>query len=89
MKLGISNVVTVIALYKFGWKEAASVSVIRIVVAGLLFNGAIVWLTSSNCCINLPTALIAVSKRTIPLYIFLQHYTLSSLQNGRLLRMQG
>ena len=28
-----------IALYKYGWKEAASVSVIRIIVAGLLFNG--------------------------------------------------
>ena len=39
VKLGISNVVTVIALYKFGWKDAAAVSVIRIVVAGLLFNG--------------------------------------------------
>ena len=39
IKLGIANVVTVIALYKYGWKEAASVSVIRIIVAGLLFNG--------------------------------------------------
>ena len=39
IKLGIANVVTVIALYRFGWKEAASVSVIRIIVAGLLFNG--------------------------------------------------
>ncbi len=39
VKLGIANVVTVIALYKFGWKDAAAVSVIRIVVAGLLFNG--------------------------------------------------
>ena len=34
IKLGISNIVTVIALYRFGWKEAASVSVIRIVIAG-------------------------------------------------------
>lgn len=39
VKLGIANVVTVVALYKFGWKEAASVSVIRIIIAGLLFNG--------------------------------------------------
>lgn len=39
VKLGIANIVTVIALYKFGWKDAAAVSVIRIVVAGLLFNG--------------------------------------------------
>ena len=40
VKLGIANVVTVIALYKFGVKEAVSVSVIRIVLAGLLFTGA-------------------------------------------------
>lgn len=39
IKLGIANIVTIIALYKFGWKDAAAVSVIRIIVAGLLFNG--------------------------------------------------
>ena len=39
IKLGIANVVTVIALYKFGPKDAVAVSVIRIVIAGLLFNG--------------------------------------------------
>ena len=39
IKLGIANIVTVIALYRFSWKEAACVSVIRIVIAGLLFNG--------------------------------------------------
>lgn len=39
IKLGIANVVTVLALYKFGWKDAAAVSALRIVLAGLLFNG--------------------------------------------------
>ena len=39
IKLGIANVVTVIALYRFGTKDAVAVSVIRIVTAGLLFNG--------------------------------------------------
>lgn len=39
IKLGIANVVSVIALYKFGTRDAAAVSVIRIVIAGLLFNG--------------------------------------------------
>lgn len=39
VKLGIANIVTVIALYKYGWKDAAAVSAIRIVIAGLLFNG--------------------------------------------------
>lgn len=39
IKLGIANVVTVIALYKYGWKDAACVSALRVVLAGLLFNG--------------------------------------------------
>ena len=39
IKLGIANIVTVIALYKFGAKDAAAVSIIRIVIAGFLFNG--------------------------------------------------
>lgn len=39
IKLGIANVVTVIALYKFSAKEAAAVSLIRIFIAGLLFTG--------------------------------------------------
>jgi heptaprenyl diphosphate synthase len=39
IKLGIANIVTVIALYRYGWKDAAAVSVIRIITAGLLFNG--------------------------------------------------
>lgn len=39
IKLGIANIVTVIALYKFGWRDALAVSIIRIVIAGLLFNG--------------------------------------------------
>lgn len=40
VKLGIANIVTVIALYKLSEKHAVLVSVIRIVVAGFLFNGA-------------------------------------------------
>lgn len=39
IKLGIANVITVVTLYKFGAKDAAAVSVIRVVLAGLLFNG--------------------------------------------------
>ncbi len=40
IKLGIANTVTVIALYKFGSREAVAVSIIRIIISGLLFNGA-------------------------------------------------
>lgn len=39
VKLGISNVVIVVALYKYGFKEAVAISIIRVLLAGLLFNG--------------------------------------------------
>ncbi len=40
VKLGIANLVVIIALYVLGFKYAMSVNVLRILVAGLLFNGA-------------------------------------------------
>ncbi len=39
VKLGIANIVVTIALYKLSAKHAASVNVIRVLIAGLLFNG--------------------------------------------------
>lgn len=39
VKLGIANIVIVIALYKFGIKMALTINVIRIIVSGLLFSG--------------------------------------------------
>ena len=38
IKLGLANLVTVFVLYTFSYKEAAAVSVIRIVVIGFLFG---------------------------------------------------
>ena len=39
IKLGIANIVTVIALYQFSTKYAAAVNIIRVIISGLLFNG--------------------------------------------------
>lgn len=39
IKLGIANIVVTIALYRLSAKHAASVNVIRVIIAGLLFNG--------------------------------------------------
>lgn len=39
VKLGIANIVTVIALYKLSIKHAALINVIRIMIAGFLFSG--------------------------------------------------
>ncbi len=38
VKLGIANLVTVMLLYLYTWREAAIVSVVRIVVIGFLFG---------------------------------------------------
>ncbi len=38
VKLGLANLVVVFLLYTFSWKEAAVVSVIRIIVIGFLFG---------------------------------------------------
>ena len=40
IKLGLPNIVIVFVLYRFGWKESASVSFVRIVAVSLLFNPA-------------------------------------------------
>jgi len=40
IKLGLPNIVIVFCLYRFGWKEAASVSFVRIVTVSLLFSPA-------------------------------------------------
>lgn len=38
VKLGLANIVVVFALYKLGWKEAALISIIRVVLVSLLFG---------------------------------------------------
>lgn len=40
VKLGIANLVVIIALYTLGFRYAMAINLIRILVAGLLFNGA-------------------------------------------------
>lgn len=38
IKLGLANLITVVLLYKSGWKDAAMVSVLRILLSGFLFG---------------------------------------------------
>lgn len=38
-KVGIANLVIIIAMYRLGFKEAMSINLIRIVISGLLFSG--------------------------------------------------
>lgn len=38
IKLGLANLITVVLLYRSGWKDALIVSVLRILLAGFLFG---------------------------------------------------
>ncbi|MEG2231016.1 MAG: Gx transporter family protein [Lachnospiraceae bacterium] len=38
IKLGLANLVVVLLLYLFGWKEALSINLLRIVLSGFLFG---------------------------------------------------
>jgi heptaprenyl diphosphate synthase len=38
IKLGLPNVVIIIALYKFGWKEAIVINVLRVLLVSVLFG---------------------------------------------------
>ena len=38
IKLGLPNVVIIIALYKFGWKEAILINILRVLLVSVLFG---------------------------------------------------
>lgn len=40
VKLGVANLVIIVALYTLGFRYAMMINVLRILIAGLLFNGA-------------------------------------------------
>lgn len=46
IKLGLANVVTLLVLYRFGWKEASCVSLLRIGLSSVLFGNFSVFLYS-------------------------------------------
>ena len=46
VKMGLANIAIVYALYRLGWKEAAMISLIRVVLVSLLFGSAASFLYS-------------------------------------------
>ncbi|MBQ9662175.1 MAG: Gx transporter family protein [Oscillospiraceae bacterium] len=38
VKMGLANIAVVFALYKLGWKEAAAISLVRVVLVSMLFG---------------------------------------------------
>ena len=41
VKVGLANIAVIFALYKFGWREALSVSLVRVVLVALLFGSVV------------------------------------------------
>lgn len=41
VKVGLANIAVVFALYKFGWKEAAAISLVRVFAVSMLFGSGV------------------------------------------------
>ena len=65
IKLGLANVVTLFILYKLGWREAAVVAIIRVLLSSLLF-GTFVTLTYSAFGAVLSLIVMILAKRFSP-----------------------
>ena len=44
VKIGLSNIVTVVLLYILGWREALGVSLVRVCLSALLFGNAVAFI---------------------------------------------
>ena len=53
VKLGLANVVSLFVLYKFGIADAAAVNLVRILLAGALFNASAVPYSISGAALSL------------------------------------
>ena len=63
MKLGLSNLVVIVALYLIGWKSAAAINLVRIVLAAILF-GNLMSLAYSFAGALLSLTLMIILKKT-------------------------
>ena len=53
VKLGLANVVSLFVLYRVGWIDAAAVNLVRILLAGALFNASAVPYSISGAVLSL------------------------------------
>lgn len=66
IKIGLANIAVIFALYKFGIKEAAAVSVVRVCLVALLFGSAVSMLYGLAGAV-VSIGLMALLKRRSPL----------------------
>ena len=63
MKMGLANIAVIFALFRFGWKEAAALSLVRVVLVSLLFGSVGAMLYSLAGAV-LSLAVMALLRRT-------------------------
>ena len=62
VKMGLANIAVIFALFRFGWKEAAALSLVRVVLVSLLF-GSVGALLYSLAGAVLSLAVMALLRR--------------------------
>ena len=65
IKLGLPNIVIIIALYKFGWKEAVIINILRVLIVSVLFGTVLSLLYSIAGAVISLTILIILKKLSI------------------------
>lgn len=63
VKMGLANIAVIFALFRFGWKEAAALSLVRVVLVSLLFGSVGAMLYSLAGAV-LSLAVMALLRRT-------------------------
>lgn len=63
VKIGLANIAVMFALYRFGWKEAVGVSLIRVILVSLLFGSVGAMLYSLAGAV-LSLAVMSILKKT-------------------------
>ena len=71
VKLGLANLAALFILMKLGWKEAAAVSILRVILSGLLFgNAASLAYSAAGAALSMLTmALLKATDRFSPVGI--------------------
>ena len=62
VKMGLANIAVIFALFRFGWKEAAALSLVRVVLVSLLF-GSVGAMLYSHAGAVLSLAVMALLRR--------------------------
>ena len=66
VKIGLSNIVTVVLLYILGWREALCVSLVRVCLSALLFGNAVAFIYSISGAV-LSLVVMIIAKKLLPL----------------------